>query len=118
MRNSIKYLCGLCLLCVLCATTTTSCEDMLSPDSERHTYVVAQDTLYSYWGVLKSLQNVAERYMVLGECRGELVSGTGYVSDSIADILDFNMDSENLRDGNCRFLNVRDYYDVINSCNA
>ena len=118
MRNSIKYLCGLCLLCVLCATTTTSCEDMLSPDSERHTYVVAQDTLYSYWGVLKSLQNVAERYMVLGECRGELVSGTGYVSDSIADILDFNMDSENLRDGNCRFLNVRDYYHVINSCNA
>ena len=28
---------------------TTSCEDMLTPDSERHAYEVAKDTLYSYW---------------------------------------------------------------------
>ena len=121
--NTIKYinkktsalLCVLCLLCALGATTT-SCEDMLSPDSERHSYAVAQDTLYSYWGIVKSLQNVAERYFVLGECRGELVSGTGYVSDSIQAILDFDMDKAT--DGSCRYLRASDYYHIINSCNA
>ena len=113
-RTSIILLIGSILL----GTTLTSCEDMLSPGSERHSYVIAQDTLYSYWGIVKSLQNVAERYIVLGECRGELVDGSEYVSDSIRAILDFDMDNAMLADGNCRFLNARDYYHVINSCNA
>lgn len=94
----------------------TSCEDMLSPDSERHSYTVAQDTLYSYWGIIKSLQKVAERYIVLGECRGELVDGTSYVSDSIKSILNF--DRNNAVDGSCRYLHANDYYHIINSCNA
>lgn len=105
---------GLLLLCL--GMTITSCEDMLSPDSERHSYTVAQDTLYSYWGIIKSLQNVAERYVVLGECRGDLVSGTGYVSDSITAILNFDMDAA--KDGSCRYLRASDYYHIINSCNA
>ena len=45
----------------------SSCQDMLSPDSERHSYEVAGDTLYSYWGILRSMQNIGERYVVLGE---------------------------------------------------
>lgn len=102
--------------CFTLGMTTTSCEDMLTPDSEHHSYVVAQDTLYSYWGIVRSLQNVAERYIVLGECRGDLVSGTGYVSDSISAILNFDMSKA--EDGSCRFLRASDYYHVINSCNA
>lgn len=107
---------SLLICCITFGGMTTSCEDMLSPDSERHSYVVAQDTLYSYWGIVKSLQNVAERYIVLGECRGDLISGTGYVSDSIQAILDFDMN--NATDGSCRFLCASDYYHIINSCNA
>lgn len=102
--------------CMAMGTMTTSCEDMLSPDSERHSYVVAQDTLYSYWGIIKSLQNVAERYVVLGECRGDLVSGTSYVSDTIDNILKFKMNEAT--DGSCRFLKASDYYHIINSCNV
>ena len=113
-RTSIILLIGSILL----GATFSSCEDMLSPESSRHRYEVAQDTLYSYWGIIKSLQNVAERYIVLGECRGELVDGSDYVSDSIRAILDFDMDNAMLADGNCRFLNARDYYHIINSCNA
>lgn len=99
---------------------TTSCEDMLTPSSERHSYEVGKDTLYSYWGILKSLQNVAERYVILNECRGDLVSGTPYVSDSINAILSFGMApyEELYKDGSCAYLQVRDYYHVINSCNA
>ena len=97
-----KSIISLLISCIVFGATFTSCEDMLSPDSERHSYEIAQDTLYSYWGIVKSLQNVAERYIVLGECRGELVSGTGYVSDTITAILNFDMD--NATDGSCRFL--------------
>ncbi len=93
-----------------------SCEDMMTPDSERHAYTVAQDTLYSYWGILRSMQNVAERYVVLGEFRGELVNGTSYLSDSISSILNYEMDKA--VDGSNRFLKVADYYHIINSCNA
>ncbi len=99
---------------------TTSCEDMLSPSSERHSYEVAQDTLYSYWGILKSLQNVAERYVILGECRGDLVTSTGYVSDTIAAIVNFgqNGTAAKYKDGASKYLKISDYYHVINSCNA
>lgn len=93
-----------------------SCEDMLSPDSARHSYTVAQDTMYSYWGIVRSLQNVAERYVLLGELRGELVNGTAYLSDSIENILNYDM--ENATDGSNRYLKAADYYHVINSCNA
>lgn len=94
----------------------TSCKDMLSPSSERHSYEVAGDTLYSYWGILKSLQNVAERYVILGETRGDLVDGTAFVSDSIKAMLDFDMDKAT--DGSNRYLKASDYYHIINSCNA
>lgn len=101
---------------IMLSVSFTSCKDMLSPSSERHSYEVAGDTLYSYWGILKSLQNVAERYVILGETRGDLVDGTGYVSDSIKAMLDFDM--QKATDGSCRYLRASDYYHVINSCNA
>ena len=99
---------------------STSCEDMLSPDSERHAYTVAQDTLYSYWGILRSLQNIAERYVILNECRGDFVDASGFVSDTIAAIVDFGdvSDPEKWKDGACAYLRISDYYHVINSCNA
>ena len=99
---------------------STSCEDMLSPDSERHAYTVAKDTLYSYWGILRSLQNIAERYVILNECRGDFVDASSFVSDTIAAIVDFGdvTDPEKWKDGACAYLRISDYYHVINSCNA
>ncbi len=111
-KKSIIFILVACCLSV----SIVSCEDMLTASSDRHSYEVGQDTLYSYWGILRSLQNVAERYVILGECRGELVSGTAYLSDSIQAILNFDMD--NATDGSCRYLKASDYYHVINSCNA
>lgn len=103
-----------------CGMFTTSCKDMLSPDSERHSYEVANDTLYSYWGIVKSLQNIAERYVILNECRADLVDGTNYVSDTIAAIINFGQNgyADKYRDGQCAYLRISDYYHVINSCNA
>jgi len=97
----------------------SSCEDMLTGDMDRHIEIdeLAQDTLYSYWGILRSLQHVAERYVLLGECRGDMVDGTEYVSDSINAILDFGL-SGDASDGSNRFLKATDFYHIINSCNA
>lgn len=96
----------------------SSCSDMLNPNLERHDEIdeIAADTLYSYWGILRGLQYLGERYVILGECRGEFVGATQYVSDSIHSIMDYNI--ANLPDGTNRYLNIRDYYHVINECNA
>lgn len=115
-----KSIISLLIFCMSLGMVTTSCEDMLTSDSERHSYEVAEDTLYSYWGILKSLQNVAERYVILGECRGDLVTSTGYVSDTIAAIVNFgqNGTAAKYKDGACKYLKASDYYHIINSCNA
>ena len=115
-----KSIISMLLLSMVLGTFTTSCQDMLSPDSERHAYTVAEDTLYSYWGILKSLQNIAERYVILNECRGDLVDATGYVSDTIAAIVNFGdvEDPDDWKDGACAYLKIADYYHIINSCNA
>ena len=108
---------------LLCALTLgmgfSSCEDMLTGDMDRHIEVdeLAQDTLYSYWGILRSLQHIAERYVILGEGRGDLIDGSQYVSDSISSILNFGL-AGNATDGSNRFLKAADYYHVVNSCNA
>lgn len=112
-RHSIIYI---LLFAMGLSFGMSSCEDMLTADLERHQTRPAQDTLYSYWGILTSLQNIAERYVVLGECRGDLVDGTSFVSDTINSICAF--DKAKAVDGSCRYLRARDYYHVINSCNS
>ena len=116
-----KSIIGMLLLGMMVGISSTSCQDMLSPDSERHSYSVAQDTLYSYWGILKSLQNIAERYVILNECRGDLVDQTSFVSDTIGAIVEFGNVSnpeKTWKDGACAYLKISDYYHIINSCNA
>ena len=115
-----KSIISLLIFCMTMGMINTSCQDMLTPDSERHAYDVAKDTLYSYWGVIKSLQGIAERYVILNECRGDLVDGSSYVSDTIAAIINFGKNGyeDKYKDGACAYLKVSDYYHVINSCNA
>lgn len=115
-----KSIISVLLLGMMVGMFSTSCQDMLSPNSERHSYTVAEDTLYSYWGILKSLQNIAERYVILNECRGDLVDETSFISDTIGAIINFGevQDPENWKDGACAYLKLSDYYHIINSCNA
>ena len=59
-----KNIISLILLAVVTGLTFSSCEDMLTGEMDRNVGIeeVAQDTLYSYWGIQKSLQHIAERY--------------------------------------------------------
>lgn len=113
----MKKIIYILLLAVVTSFTFSSCEDMLTGEMDRHVEAdeLASDTLYAYWGILRSMQGIAERYVILGECRGDLVDGTSFVQDSIHNILDFN---QNATDGSDAYHRITDYYHVINSCNA
>lgn len=120
----IKSIISLFVICMGVGFATTSCDDMLSSDSERNIYPdgIAQDSLYSYWGILNSLQNVAERYIILGETRGELVSeveNNDHTSRNVKALMNFGMGYEDVyQDGMSDYLAIKDYYHIINSCNA
>lgn len=92
---------------------TTSCEDMLTVDTGDKSYVNANDTLYSYLGIMRCMQDVAERQVLLGELRGDLVASTEYTTDTLFAISNFDKP----KDGSCSLLQISDYYNIINNCN-
>lgn len=95
----------------------TSCDALLNSDSERYTFEddfqmkSAHDTIYSMVGVFSQLQKLGDRYVLLGELRGELMETKENASRFLKEINEFNYSEEN------PFLNQKDYYAVINSCN-
>lgn len=91
----------------------TSCEDMMTVETGDKAYVNAQDTLYSYLGIMRCMQDVAERQVILGEIRGDLVNSTDYTTDTLFAISNF----DDPQDQTCSMLQVSDYYNVINNCN-
>lgn len=112
MKN--KSIISLIIFLMGFGVVTSSCEDMLTPDMDRYAPHSGQDTVYSYLGILKSIQDIAERYVILGEARGDLATTTSYTSDSIYRIATFDPD---MQDGESALLRLADYYKVINQCN-
>lgn len=98
-------------------TLTTSCEDMLTVDSNRvvyeeeHTLSSTADSVYTTNGILQSFQQIADRYILLGELRGDLVDVNEITQAKYRNIADFKFDTEN------ELLDPTDYYAVINNCN-
>lgn len=93
---------------------TSSCEDMLTPDMERYAEGFSgKDTVNFYLGILANVQDVIENNAILGEVRGDLVTTTNYVSDSLSKVANFvaTPDAEN------GLLGRAAYYKVINQCN-
>lgn len=99
----------------------SSCEDMMTVDTGDKAYVNAQDTLYSYLGIMRAMQDVAERQVILGEIRGDLVTSTDYTTDTLFAISNFDNPQDRSTydkpEQQCSMLRVSDYYNVINNCN-
>ena len=95
--------------------TTTSCEDMLTPDLDRYAQDFSgRDTVNFYFGILSNLQDVVENNVLLGEMRGDLAETSMYVNDSVAEIVNYE---NTMEDGDNGLLNRAAYYKVINQCN-
>lgn len=97
--------------------TVTSCGDFFDQDSDQVIYADkghlgnATDTIYSVTGILDKLQNLADRTILLGELRGDLMDINSSTSSDLRDIALFQIGDSNV------YNSPRDYYAVINNCN-
>lgn len=93
--------------------STTSCEDMFTPDNGMVTTDLApKDTLYQMMGIFKRMQKLATRTILLGEVRADLVDINEKTPLSIQELSKNSVSLDN------EYNNPRDYYDVINNCNT
>ena len=95
----------------------TSCSDMLEKDSNLVVYADhdhlnnATDTIYSVVGIMNKMQALADRTIIFGEVRGDLVSVNNYATADLRDVANFQVGDDN------KYNSPRDYYAVINNCN-
>lgn len=105
------------LLFPLSAFLFTSCEDFFSQESDHIIYADEDhlnspvDTMFSVVGIMDKMQMLADRTILLGELRGDLVSLTSYAPADVREIANFAVDDDNI------YNSPRDYYAVINNCN-
>ena len=94
-----------------------SCSDFLYDESDQVIYADDHqlnsdaDTLFNIVGIMNCMQVIADRTVLLGEMRGDLVSVTNNASADLRQLAEF---SDSL--GN-RYNQPRDYYAIINNCN-
>ncbi|MBD5234954.1 MAG: RagB/SusD family nutrient uptake outer membrane protein [Barnesiella sp.] len=114
--KTFKYI-AMMALSVMLAGSVTSCEDMLDTKSDDYVFDNdlnldnANDSLFSVMGILSQQQRLAERYVLLGEVRGDLVQVPATADYSLQEIAQFNVSADN------KYLSRADYYNVINNCN-
>lgn len=94
-----------------------SCDALLDVGSERYIYEEdarlksLQDTIYSSLGLLYQMQRLGDRFVLLGELRGDLMEVTEEASADIKEIYHFEMAKDN------PYVEMNTYYSVINLCN-
>lgn len=98
------------LFLILCVIGTSSCSDMFETESKSvvfdHTLSTANDSLYSALGILGQMQKLSERYVLMGELRGDLMSATEDAVEAIQEVANFNVSPSNT------YCDVTDYYNV------
>lgn len=95
----------------------SSCESIF--DTESTSVIIDEgqmldspnDSLYSAMGILSQVRNLGEKYVLLGELRGDLMTVSADASESIAEISSLQMTVDN------DYASSRDFYAVINNCN-
>ena len=96
---------------------TTSCSKFLYDDSDIVVYADTDhlssdaDTIWSVAGIINNMQVVADRTVLLGEVRGDLVSVTANTENDLRDLASFTV-----KEGN-KYNTPSDYYAIINNCN-
>ena len=94
-----------------------SCADLFDTQSsffsteETHTLDSASDTVYSVVGILSKVQAIADRTVLMGELRADLVSENDYTASDLREIVRSDVSPTNA------YVDYRDFYAVINNCN-
>lgn len=107
-------------LAALVVVGVSSCEDMLRVESKTYMFDYQNtlddptDTVYSVLGIINKLQKIADRTVILGEIRGDLVKVSDHASQDLRDLYDYDFAS--LKSTN-KYDKPVDFYAVINNCN-
>ena len=123
------------LLFVLCSLLfSVACSDFLYDDSDQVAYADKNlltddaDTLWAVAGIMNKMQVIADRTILLGEVRGDLVTLTNDASADLRAIANFettsnlnsqssNLNSQSSTLNSNKYNRPRDYYAIINNCN-
>ena len=107
----------LLLLLIGCLGFFTSCSDILDTKSDMIEFAEdnklnsTSDTLYSVMGIVRGIQTIADRTLLLGDIRSDQFTVTEDASTDLKNIASFQLDTEN------KYNKVSDFYAVINNCN-
>lgn len=102
---------------VLGVLLLASCSDILDTSSELvefqedNTLDHPTDSVYSVMGIVNRMQLIADRSVLLGEIRSDLVTPTEAASADLKRLAAFDFAEPN------KYCQVSDYYAVINNCN-
>lgn len=105
------------VLCLFAGAALSSCSDFLYDESDLVIYDDEKtlnsdaDTLWSVVGIFNKMQAVADRTVLLGEVRGDLVDIADGASADLQALATFDNTSAN------KYNSARDYYAIINNCN-
>ena len=93
----------------------TSCQDFLETDSDRQIFEPAldqkTDSMFYTLGILKSVQQAIDQYVLVNEMRGDLTEINKYTQTDLRQLANFSADATNKYDS--AYL----YYRIINNCN-
>ncbi|NLE31653.1 MAG: RagB/SusD family nutrient uptake outer membrane protein, partial [Bacteroidales bacterium] len=95
----------------------SSCQDFFELESEQVLFVddlklnTVNDTVYSVIGIINRLQQVADKTVLLGEIRSDLISLTDKADLELQALATFTAGTNNL------YNRPQDYYAIINNCN-
>ena len=94
-----------------------SCSDMLDTTSDMVEFVdgnqqvLPKDTLNSVMGIIRGIQTIANRTVILGDVRSDQFTATDHTTSALKQIASFSVEAEN------PYNKISDYYAIINNCN-
>lgn len=108
--RSIIY--ALSLMATMGAVSScTETDSSLVEFEEENNFDQPSDTVYSVMGIIKKMQVIADRTVLLGEIRSDLTRLTDHASTDLQELANFEATAENV------YNNARDYYAIIQNCN-
>src|SRR5574344_145734 len=104
------------IIIAVAAISLVSCSDYFNPDNESvvgtgKSITTQRDAFYQMCGILKSVQNLGDGYVIKGELRGDLMTTTSNSTQDLRDIENFSADTTNT------YYDRRKLYEVVNNCN-
>lgn len=102
---------------LLMAVVFSACDSLLDAKSERnvfpedHIINTTNNALYGTTGLFYELNKLADRYVLLGELRADLLSTTDNTRQDLLELSNFTYSADH------PLFDTKDYYSVINNCN-